>query len=65
VGTMPIPALDQDIAENEKRNRSRFENFMQEHGVPRGGDTKALSSAWLKGLLLGLGGSGLFRQLAC
>ena len=48
VGTMPIPALDQDIAENEKRNRSRFENFMQEHGVPRGGDTKALSSAWLK-----------------
>ena len=36
VGTMPIPALDQDIAENEKRNRSRFENFMEEHGVPRG-----------------------------
>ena len=130
VGAVPIPALDQDIAENEKRNRSRFENFMQEHGVPRGGDTKALSSAWLKdapegdhfvgshgrvfdvivlgkpgrdpkgprmttleaglfesglpvliappvlapvirtvldiwGLLLGLGGSGLFRQLAC
>jgi nucleotide-binding universal stress UspA family protein len=48
VGAVPIPALDQDIAENEKRSRSLFENLMQEHGVPRGGDTKALSSAWLK-----------------
>jgi hypothetical protein len=34
VGAMPIPPLVQDIAENEKRSRSLFENFMQEHGVP-------------------------------
>ena len=31
VGGVPIPALEQDIAENEKRSRSLFENFMQEH----------------------------------
>lgn len=48
VGALPIPALERDIAENEKRSRSLFENFMQEHGVPCGGDTRALSSAWLK-----------------
>src|SRR6266566_3872831 len=48
VAALPIPALEQDIAEDEKRSRSLFENFMQEHGVPCGGDTKALSSAWLK-----------------
>jgi hypothetical protein len=42
VGAVPIPALDQDITENEKRSRSLFENFMQEHGVPREGDTKAV-----------------------
>jgi nucleotide-binding universal stress UspA family protein len=47
VGAVPIPALERDIAENEKRRRSLFENFMQEHGVPREGDTKALSSGWL------------------
>ena len=47
VGAVPIPALEQDIAENEKRSRSLFENFMQEHGVPRGADAKALSSGWL------------------
>jgi nucleotide-binding universal stress UspA family protein len=47
VGGVPIPALDQDIAENEKRSRSLFETFMQEHGVPRAGDAKALSSGWL------------------
>ena len=46
-GAVPIPALEQDIAENEQRGRGLFENFMQEHGVPRGGDTKALSSGWL------------------
>ena len=45
VGAVPIPAFEQNITENEKRSRSLFENFMQEHGVPRGGDTKALSSA--------------------
>jgi len=48
VGPLPIPALEQEIVENEKRSRSLFENFMQEHGVSCGGDTKALSSAWLK-----------------
>ena len=47
VGAVPIPAFEQDIAENEKRSRSLFENFMQEHGVPHGGDTKEMSSAWL------------------
>ena len=47
VGAVPIPAFEHDIAENEKRSRSLFENFMQEHGVPRGRDTKALSSGWL------------------
>jgi nucleotide-binding universal stress UspA family protein len=47
VGAVPIPALDQDIAENEKRSRNLFEKFMQEHGVPRAGDARALSSGWL------------------
>ena len=43
VGALP-PALEQEIAEHEKRSRGLFENFMQEHGVPRRADTKALSS---------------------
>jgi nucleotide-binding universal stress UspA family protein len=47
VGAVPIPALEQDIAENEKQSRGLFENFMQAHGVPRAGDAKALSSGWL------------------
>jgi nucleotide-binding universal stress UspA family protein len=47
VGPLPIPALEEEIAENEKRSRSLFENFMQEHGVPCGAATKSLSSAWL------------------
>src|SRR6266567_6050281 len=47
VGAVPIPALEQDTVENEKRSRSLFENFMQEHGVLRGRDAKALSSGWL------------------
>src|SRR5215467_12493279 len=42
------PALEQEIAEHETRSQSLFENFMQEHGVPRGGDTKILSSGWLQ-----------------
>jgi nucleotide-binding universal stress UspA family protein len=46
-GAVPIPALQQEIAEIEKRSRLLFESFMQKHGVPRGGDTKALSSGWL------------------
>jgi nucleotide-binding universal stress UspA family protein len=48
VGAVPIEALKQDIEDNEKRSRSLFETFMQEHGVPFGGDTKGLSSGWLK-----------------
>src|SRR6266851_5737095 len=48
VGAMPIPALEQDIAENEKRTRSLFEEFMQDHGVPRGSQTKSLSCDWLE-----------------
>jgi nucleotide-binding universal stress UspA family protein len=48
VGALPLPALERDITENEQRSRSLFENFMQEHGVPSGGDTKGLSSGWLK-----------------
>jgi nucleotide-binding universal stress UspA family protein len=47
VGAVPIPALEQDIAENEQRSRSLFESFMQAHGVARAGDAKALSSGWL------------------
>ena len=47
VGAVPIPALEQDIAEHEQRSRSLFENFMQAHGVPRAGDAKAMSSGWL------------------
>jgi nucleotide-binding universal stress UspA family protein len=45
-GAVPIPALQQEIAENEKRSRCLFENFMQAHDVPRTGDTN-LSSGWL------------------
>ena len=49
VGAVPIEALKQDIEDSEKRSRSLFETFMQEHGVPPlAGDTKALSSGWLK-----------------
>ena len=46
VGAVPIPAFEQDFAESEKHSRSLFESFMREHGVPSGGDTKALSSGW-------------------
>jgi nucleotide-binding universal stress UspA family protein len=48
VGALPLPALERDITENEQQSRSLFENFMQEHGVSRGGATKGLSSGWLK-----------------
>ena len=43
-GAVAIPQLEQDIAENTQRAQSLFENFMQEHGVPRGGAATALSS---------------------
>jgi nucleotide-binding universal stress UspA family protein len=46
-GAVPIAPFQQDITENEKRSRSLFEDFMQQHGVSRGGDAKALSSGWL------------------
>src|SRR5436190_24327417 len=48
VGAVPIPPSRREIAENEKRSRALFEKFMQEHGVPSGGDTKGLSCGWLK-----------------
>src|SRR5262245_16384123 len=48
VGPVPIPALEQEIVENEKQSRSLFESFMQEQGVLLGGDTKTLSSGWLQ-----------------
>ena len=40
MGAVPIPALEHEIAEHEKRSRSLFESFMQEHGVPCGGHAK-------------------------
>jgi nucleotide-binding universal stress UspA family protein len=43
-----MPNLEQDIAENAKQARGLFETFMQEHGVPCGGSTAALSSKWLE-----------------
>jgi nucleotide-binding universal stress UspA family protein len=48
VGAVAIPQLEQDIAENAQRSQSRFENFMQEHGVPRRGAATALSNSWLE-----------------
>ena len=48
MGAVPIPALEREIAEHEKRSRSLFESFMQEHGVPCGGHTRGLSSNWLE-----------------
>jgi len=42
------PNLEQDIAENAKQTRGLFETFMQEHGVPFGAQTAALSSKWLE-----------------
>jgi nucleotide-binding universal stress UspA family protein len=48
VGAVAIPQLEQDIAENTQRAQSLFENFMQEHGVPRRGAATALSSSWLQ-----------------
>ena len=47
IGALP-PALEHEIVEHEKRSRTLFENFMQEHAVPCGGGTKALSSTWLE-----------------
>jgi hypothetical protein len=46
VAALPIPTLERE--ENDKQSRSLFENFMQEHGVPRGDPTKGLSSKWLE-----------------
>ena len=47
-GAVAIPQLEQDIAEHAKQTRTLFETFMQEHGVPRGISTTALSSGWLE-----------------
>jgi nucleotide-binding universal stress UspA family protein len=46
VGALPIPPLERE--ESDKQNRTLFENFMQEHGVPCGGHTNGLSSNWLE-----------------
>src|SRR6516162_9432455 len=43
-----MPNLEHEIAENAKQARGRFETFMQEHGVPCGARTAALSSKWLE-----------------
>jgi len=48
VGTIAIPPLERDIAENAKQTRSLFETFMQQHGVPRGGSATSLSFEWLE-----------------
>jgi nucleotide-binding universal stress UspA family protein len=48
VGPLPIPALEQEIVDNERRSRSQFESFMQEHGVPLAADSKPPSSGWLE-----------------
>jgi nucleotide-binding universal stress UspA family protein len=48
VGPLPIPALEQEIVDNEKRSRALFESFMQEHGVPLAADSKPPSSGWLE-----------------
>jgi nucleotide-binding universal stress UspA family protein len=45
---LAIAKLEQDIAENTKQTRGLFETFMQEHGVPCGAHTAALSSKWLE-----------------
>ena len=45
---LTISKLEQDIAENAKQTRGLFETFMQEHGVPCGAHTEALSSKWLE-----------------
>jgi nucleotide-binding universal stress UspA family protein len=48
VGTVAIPPLEQDIAQDRERSRSLFESFMQEHGVPCGRPTTGLASNWLE-----------------
>jgi len=48
VVSLPIPALEQESAENAKLTRSLFKNFMQDHGVSCGSQTKALSCDWLE-----------------
>jgi nucleotide-binding universal stress UspA family protein len=47
VGAVPIEALKLDLEETENRSRGLFESFMQQRGVPRAGETKALSCGWL------------------
>jgi nucleotide-binding universal stress UspA family protein len=48
VGPLPIPALEQEIVDNEKRSRSLFKSFMQEQGLPLAADSKPPSSGWLE-----------------
>ncbi len=46
VGTVALPALEQDIAESTKQTRSLFEGFMQSHGIRSRGDAATVSSRW-------------------
>jgi nucleotide-binding universal stress UspA family protein len=47
VGSVPIPPLEQEIAEYTKRTRSLFEDFMLAHGVTRC-QAAGLSYGWLE-----------------
>jgi nucleotide-binding universal stress UspA family protein len=48
VGTVAIPALEQDLAERAKQTRSVFEGFMRARGVPSTADPARLSSRWVE-----------------
>ena len=49
VGPLPIPALEQEIVDNERRSRSQFESFMQERDIPPSSGTAGnrVSFGWL------------------
>jgi len=48
LGGGPMPPSVQEIAERAARMQGMFESFMRERGVPYGGETKGLSSGWLR-----------------
>ena len=48
VGAVPVSSSKQEITEHAKLARNLYEKFMQEHGVPCGSDSAALSSNWLE-----------------
>jgi len=46
----PMPPSEQDIAGAAERTRGLFDGFMQEHGVPHGGQTttgSSMSLSWV------------------